>query len=227
MDSSELVQRSPEWAAARAGSLGASRIADMLAKTKSGWGASRANLMAALVAERLTGIPQGGYVNGPMQRGIEMEPEARDAYCFYTGNEVQEVGLFKHPTIPNTHASPDGVIGSDGLVEIKCPLTNTHIETLLGRAVPQKYVYQIQWQLACSGRQWGDFASYDPNMPEQLKLFVERVKRDEDLIATLETSVIEFLAEVDQKVSQVMALMRGSTPLTQALESSLESLHVN
>lgn len=221
METSQLVQGSPEWIAARVGSLGASRIADALAKIKSGWGASRTNLIAALVSERLTGIPQDGYVNGIMLRGLEVEPDARDAYSFYSGNDVEEIGLLPHPTIPHTHASPDGVVGKDGLIEIKCPLTATHIDTLLGKSVPQKYVLQIQWQLACSGRKWGDFVSYDPRMPEELKLFVRRVPRDEAKIKELETEVTTFLAEVDNKVQQLLALAGGKSPLEVVLERSI------
>ena len=222
-----MEQRSEEWFAARVGSLGASKIADALARTKSGWGATRANVMAALIAERLTGIPHDGYVNSIMLRGIEVEPEARSAYSFYNNCDVVEVGLVRHPVIVNSHASPDGLVGDDGLVEIKSPNTSTHIEALLGASVPQKYKYQMQWQMACTGRAWCDFVSFDPRMPEELKIHICRIDRDDALIATLESEVIEFLTEVDSKLAQLRALTSGKTPLTGALEGSLASMQVN
>lgn len=201
-----MEQHSPEWFAARLGKATASRIVDVVARIKSGWGASRANYMAQLVCERMTGTPQDGYVNGAMQRGLENEPEARVAYEFYSDNTVVEVGFIDHPTIPMSGASPDGHVGDDGSVEIKCPNTSTHIDTLLSGKVPEKYVVQMQWQMACSGRQWCDFVSYDPRMPEDLKLFVQRVRRNDEDIAALEQAVKDFLSEVDAKVHQLIAL---------------------
>jgi putative phage-type endonuclease len=195
----ELVQGSPEWRAARVGSLGASRVVDAITKTKTGWGASRKNLLADLVAERLTGQPADKFTNAAMQWGTETEPQARAAYCFYHGQEVRQVGLIRHPIIAGTHASPDGLVGDDGLIEIKCPNTATHIETLIskGASVDGKYFTQMQWQMACTGRQWCDFVSFDPRMPEQLRLFVMRVERNPERIAELHDLVSEFLAEVE------------------------------
>ena len=161
----EIVQRSPEWFAARLGSLGASEVYEAIARTKTGWGASRANVMARKIVERLTGMPQDTYVNAAMQDGIDTEPEARVAYEFLRNVEVVEIGLIRHPSIRDTHASPDGLIGEDGLLEIKCPQSAKHIETLLGQAIDGRYVTQMQWQMACSGRQWCDFVSYDPRHP--------------------------------------------------------------
>jgi putative phage-type endonuclease len=179
----------------------------MLAKIKSGWGATRANYLAELVAERLTGVPQNGYVNAVMQRGIETEPEACTAYEFYRDMAVDPVGFWQHPKIQLSGASPDGVIGSDGCVEIKCPNTATHIETLLGGSVPKKYIHQMQWQMACGNRKWCDFVSYDPRMPEDLKLFVRRIERDEKAIHELEGEILVFLQEVDYKVQQLKELI--------------------
>lgn len=201
-----MEQRSPEWFAARLGKATASRIVDVVARIKSGWGASRANYMAQLVCERMTGTPQDAYVNGAMQRGVETEPEARIAYEFYSDNTVDEIGFIDHPTIAMSGASPDGHVGDDGSVEIKCPNTSTHIDTLLSGKVPEKYVVQMQWQMACSGRQWCDFVSFDPRMPEDLKLFVERVRRNDEDIAALEVAVREFLVEVETKVQRLNAL---------------------
>lgn len=200
MTDAAIIQRSPEWFAARCGSLGASQLADALAKTKSGWGASRANLKAKLVVERLTGQQEEGFTNAAMQWGVDKEEEARIAYSFLTGRNVVEVGLYKHPTIIGSHASPDGLVDDDGCIEIKCPNSATHIETLKSNQVAHKYLLQMQWQMACADRQWCDFVSFDPRMPDHLMLYVQRVQRDDDMLATLESEVRAFLAEVDEDV---------------------------
>lgn len=204
----DLVQGSPEWLAARAGSLGASQIADAIAKTKTGWGASRANIKARLVAERLTGEPLDSFTNAAMQWGTDQEPNARIAYAFLEGHQVTECGLYLHPSIKGTHASPDGLVGDDGLVEIKCPNTATHIETLKGRVIPGKYQTQMLWQMACTGREWCDFVSFDPRMPEEMQLFVKRLERDDARIAELESLVADFLAEVDADVAELTETYR-------------------
>jgi putative phage-type endonuclease len=201
-----MIQGSDEWKAARCGKVTASRVADAIAKTKTGWGASRANYMAELIAERLTGVPAESYVNAAMQWGTDHEPDAADAYEFYTGIELATVALVDHPTIPNSAASPDRLVGTDGLVEIKCPNTATHIDTLLGQSIPSKYVTQMQWQMACTGRQWCDFVSFDPRMPEALRLFIKRLGRDDKLIESLEKDVTLFLAEVDTKLAALESL---------------------
>lgn len=206
MSDFDLIQGSDAWLEARVGSLGASRIAEAVARTKAGWGASRANLMAEMVAERLTGAPADRFTSAAMQWGTEKEPEARAAYEFLTDVDVALVGIVRHPSIEGTHASPDGLVGEDGLVEIKAPNTATHIETLLGQKVPEKYVTQMQWQMACTGRRWCDFASYDPRLPEAMRLFVKRVERDDALIATLEKDIAAFLAELEEKVASLRAL---------------------
>jgi putative phage-type endonuclease len=198
-------QRTAEWFAARLGKATASKIADVVAKTKSGPSASRANYAAQLVAERLTGTPTETFTNGAMQWGTDTEAEARDAYRQHTLNEVGECGFIDHPTIAMSGASPDGLIGDDGLLELKCPNTATHIATLLGKSVPAKYVHQMMWQMACSGRAWCDFASYDPRLPESMRLFVVRLHRDDALIAELEREVSAFLAEVGETVTQLRA----------------------
>lgn len=182
------------------GSLGASRLSDALAKTKSGWGASRANLMAELIAERLTGVAYDTYQNAAMLRGIETEPFARIAYEFYANVTVVLTEPIHHPKIKGSHASPDGLIGSDGLIEIKCPNTATHIETLLGGEIDKKYITQMQWQMAVTDRAWCDFVSFDPRMPEAMRLFVKRIERNDVTIAALEKDVKEFLSELDNKV---------------------------
>src|SRR6185369_15500125 len=186
------IQGSPEWFAERLGKVTASRVADVVARTKSGWGASRANYMAELVAERLTGTNAEGYTNAAMQWGVDHESDARLAYELMAGATVEPAGFVPHPSIAESGASPDGYVGA-GLIEIKCPNTATHIETLLGQSVPGKYVTQIQWQLACTGLDWCDFVSFDPRMPGSMSLFIKRVHRDDKLIASLERDVVDFL----------------------------------
>ncbi|WP_019170719.1 lambda exonuclease family protein [Pseudaminobacter salicylatoxidans] len=200
-----IEQRSPEWFAARCGLVTASKVADVIARTKTGWGASRANYMAQLAAERLTGVVAESFTNSAMQWGTDMEPQARSTYEFFTNSSVEEASFVVHPSIAETGASPDGYIGADGLIEIKCPNTATHIETLLSGTVAGKYVTQIQWQLACTGRAWCDFVSFDPRMPATMNLFIKRVQRDDAMVASLEKDVSEFLAELRDTVSQLRA----------------------
>ena len=190
---------------ARCGSLGASAIHEALAKTKSGWSASRANCIARLVVERITGEPVETYQNAAMLHGIETEPEARAAYSFRTGLDVVEIGLVRHPTIAGTHASPDGLVGEDGLVEIKCPQPAAHLATLLGEAIPEKYVLQAMWQMRCTERTFCDFVSYSPAFPESMRLFVHRFAFDAALVASIEKEVAAFLAEVDAKVEALQS----------------------
>lgn len=194
-----VEQGSDEWKALRLGKATASRMADICARTKTGWGASRANYAAQLVAERLTGNVAESYSNAAMEWGNATEGEARAVYSFFQGVTVETIDFVPHPTIEMSGASPDGYVGTDGLVEIKCPNTATHIDTLLGKSVPEKYILQMQWQMACTARQWCDFVSYDPRMPENLRLFVKRVNRDDVLILGLEDKVREFLSEVHAK----------------------------
>lgn len=202
-----MEQRSDEWFAARCGKATGSRIADIVAKTKSGYSASRANYMAQLVVERMTGKVAESFSNAAMDWGTEQEPYARAAYEAHSGVLVDEVGMVDHPTVEMSGASPDGLVGDDGLVEIKCPTTATHIETLMEKAAPKKYIDQMQWQMACTGRKWCDFVSFDPRMPQGLQLFVKRVERDDEYIAELESEVAAFLQEVSDKVEKLKSLM--------------------
>lgn len=198
-----MEQKSPEWFAARLGKATGSRIAEIVAKTKSGDSASRGNYMAQLVIERLTNKQEESYSNDFMDWGNLQEPFARAAYEAATNVLVDEVGMITHPRIEMSGASPDGLVGDDGLVEIKCPKTATHIETLLSKTVPGKYNIQMQWQMACTDRSWCDFVSFDPRMPDGLQMFLKRVHRDDALIKTLEDEVIKFLKEVDAKLEQL------------------------
>lgn len=220
-----MEQRTILWFTSRVGKLGASRVADAIAKTKTGWGASRANLLAELVAERLTGAPTESFTSAAMQWGTTTEEEARDAYSFRTGADVVEVGFIDHPNIPMTGASPDGLVGDAGLVEIKAPNTATHIDTLLSGSVPGKYITQMMWQMECTGRDWCDFVSYDPRLPESMRLFVRRIDRDDARLAELRALVIAFLAEVDGMVT-ALSHRYGPEPipdpsLKRALEQSV------
>jgi putative phage-type endonuclease len=201
----DCIQGEPEWHQARAGRVTASRISDMMAKTKSGWGASRGNYLAELVAERLTGTVAQSFTNQAMQWGTEKEPDARAAYQFYSDADVAQIGFVLHPTIDMTGCSPDGLVGESGMVEIKCPNTATHIDTLLAGTIPDKYVKQMQWQMRCCDRAWCDFVSFDPRLPDRMQLFVQRVARDDKLLAEIEHEVLQFLREVDAKVAALTA----------------------
>jgi len=202
-----MEQKSEEWFKARLGKVTASRVADVIAKTKTGYSASRENYMAQLVVERMTNTQAESFTNAAMQWGTDQEPFARAAYEVQQNVLVDETGLVDHPTIEMAGASPDGLVGEDGLVEIKCPNTATHIDTLLTQTVPGKYITQMQFQMACTGRQWCDFVSFDPRMPTKAQLFIKRVQRDEAFIKEMEQEITKFLAEVTAKVEQLNKLI--------------------
>jgi len=193
-------QRSAEWHQERLGNLTASRVADMLTRTKTGWGASRGNYLAELVLERLTGVPTEGFSSAAMQWGTDHEPDARAAYEYRTNATVELVGFVPHPVIPMSGASPDGLVGDNGLVEFKCPNSATHMETLTAGAVPEKYRLQMQWQMACTGRDWCDFVSFDPRFPEEMVMFITRVDRASAKITEIENEAVLFLNEVEAQV---------------------------
>lgn len=196
-----MEQRSEEWFKARLGKVTASRVADVLAKIKSGESASRRNYKIQLVSERLTGEKQETYINQAMQDGIDREFYARERYVQQHG-EVEEVGFIQHPTL-EAGASPDGLVGDDGLIEIKCPLGTTHTETLMTQEVPSKYMPQIQFQLLVTGRKWCDFVSFNPMFPEHLQLFVKRVDADPVYQKELEVEVGKFLDEVNDVINKL------------------------
>lgn len=202
----EIEQGTDEWFAARLGKVTASRVADVIAKTKSGYSASRDNYMAQLVCERLTNTKEAGFSSAAMTWGTETEPLARAAYEAATDVLVDEVGFINHPTIEAAGASPDGLVGQFGLLEIKCPNTNTHIDTLLSQQVPSKYNTQMHWQMICTGRHWCDFVSFDPRLPTELQLFIKRVNYDPVYGAMLEKEVIQFLADLDGKIKKLNEL---------------------
>jgi putative phage-type endonuclease len=206
-----IEQRTAEWFAQRCGHLTASRIADMMARTQKGWGASRANYAAQLIAERLTGVAESGFTSAAMQHGIDTEAAARAAYGFMQDVEVIEAPFVLHPRLAWSGASPDGFVGDDGLVEIKCPNTATHITTLRGGEIPDKYIKQMQWQMACTERDWCDFVSFDPRMPVEMQLHIQRVDRDNDLIAEIESAAIGFLDEIAATVAELETIYRKVT----------------
>jgi putative phage-type endonuclease len=205
--SEEIIQRSEAWFQQRVGKVTASRISDVVAKTKTGWGAIRHNYASQLIIERLTGEKAESYTNAEMQHGIDTEPQARAAYEFQTGFSVKEVGFIQHKTIELSGASPDGYVNEDGLTEIKCPNSATHIESLLGEPIDKKYMLQMQWQMACTGRKWCDFVSFDNRMPIELQLKIIHVTRDDAIISDLEKEVKVFLQEVSDKLEKLKGLI--------------------
>lgn len=196
-----MQQRSPEWYAARCGRVTASRVAHVMARTKTGYSTTRANYLAELICERITGTVavEDSYVNAAMQWGMDTEPQARMAYELAAGVDVAEIGFINHASIAMFGASPDGLIGDVGLVEIKCPNTATHIDTLLNGKIEGKYMTQMQSQMACTGRAWCDFVSFDPRMPADMQIWTLRVHRDDAAIAEIEKEVSAFLAELADK----------------------------
>ena len=204
-----MLQRSEEWFAERRGKVTASRVADVVARTKSGYAASRENYMAELIVEHLTGQSAVGYTNAAMEWGTTQEPCARAAYSARTGLLVEEVGFVSHPTIDGSGASPDGVV-LDGLVEIKCPNTSTHLDTLLSDrsvdSISDRHLTQMQWQMACTGAAWCDYVSFDPRLSEHLQLVVIRVPRNDGRIRQLEDEVTRFLAEMHNKLEKLEKL---------------------
>lgn len=174
-----------------------------MAKTKTGYAASRKNYLFELLCERLSGQREEKFISASMQRGIDLEPKARAVYEIETGEWVEEVGFIPHPTIAMSGASPDGLIRDDGLIEIKCPNTAAHIEFLQTQKPKQEYIYQMQWQMACTGRKWCDFVSYDDRLPENLVYCSVHIPRDDDFIQSLEQEVEKFLAELEQKITHI------------------------
>ena len=198
-----MIQRSEDWFAARCGRVTASRVADLMAKTKTGYSASRQNYMAQLICERLTGKPAESFNSAAMQRGTDKEPEARAVYMLESGEIVEECGLVIHPDMPDFGASPDGLIGVDGLMEIKCPNTWTHLETLKTGKPKSEYLTQMQAQMACTGRKWCDFISFDDRLPEDIAYFCTRIHRDELFIGSMLAEIAIFLSEMQSELDQI------------------------
>ena len=209
----KIEQGTPEWFAIRLGKVTASKISDVLATVKSGEAITRRNYRIQLVCERLTGIKEDTFTNHHMERGTLLEPVARALYESEYSTFVDEIGFVEHPTIAMSGASPDGIVqGDEGLIEIKCPTASNHLDVVLLGEPPKKYYPQMQWQLACMpDRQWVDFISYCPDVGDDLALFVKRVYRDDEYIASIETEVMGFLNEVDILMEQLKGIKNGNS----------------
>jgi putative phage-type endonuclease len=201
METHLIEQGTDAWKQLRRGKVTASRVADIISKTKTGYSTSRDKYMTQLLLERLTGTIAESYTNAAMEHGIEQEVFARAAYESKMGVLVDEIAFVNHPTIEQSGASPDGIVG-EGLVELKCPMSHTHLESILG-GLDDQYKVQVNWQMACTGAKWTDLCSFDPRFPAELQLVIKRFERDDAFIATLEKEVIKFLAELDDKLNKV------------------------
>lgn len=202
----EIKQGTDAWHQARLGKVTASKVADVMAKTKSGPSASRTNYMMELLCQRLTGAREEGYQNAAMQRGTDLEPIARIAYEAAEGVLVDQVGFVIHNSIPEFGASPDGLAGNDGLIEIKCPNTAQHVDFLRTGRPDGKYIWQMQAQMACTERDWCDFVSYDDRLPEALQYKRVRIMRDSAKIVEMETEIRAFLSELDALVIELRGM---------------------
>jgi len=190
-------QGSTEWLYERVGKATGSEFENIMAERKDKKEAApRYNYRMELVIERITGQPSDRYVSKYMEWGTLQEPAARMVYEARTGNIVMQPGFRNHHEIPMCGGSVDGTVGDDGIIEIKCPTTFNHIETIL-HGMPEEHIPQVQGYLWITGRAWADFISYDPRLPENLCMHIQRIPRDEKYIADLSAKVIVFLAEVD------------------------------
>ena len=198
-----LLQGTPEWLARRLGRVTSSRIADIVARTKTGYSTSRANYLAQLLSERLTGVVADSFTSPAMQWGLDHEAEARAGYEYRFDRDVDAIGFVEHPSISMSGASPDGLISDDGLIEIKCPNTATHIDTLLTGVIPSKYESQMLWQMSCTGRACCDYVSFDPRLPESMAFFVKRVERNDERLAEIEIEVRSFLGELEDTIERL------------------------
>lgn len=203
-------QGTDAWLVERCGCATASRAADVMARIKTGEAATRRKYRVQLLTERLTGNPVQGYVNAAMQWGTQTEPAGREAYEAECGELVEQVGFLKHPDLKWVGASPDGMVGRDGMLEIKCPESTTHLEWLDGHRVPPEHLPQIQFQMWVTGRAWVDFVSFDPRFPPHLQLFICRAPRDEAYIGGLQAEVIRFLREVETSYNALMGMTLAS-----------------
>lgn len=193
----DIEQGTPEWLALRRGKATGSRIVDVMATIKSGEAAGRRNYRVQLALERVTGLVAEGFSNKATDHGHEWEPVARAEYELRR-RPVDQVTFVDHDWIAMAGASPDGLVDDDGCIEVKCPNSSTHVETLFTRKIPRDYMFQMQWVMECANRKWCDFVSYDPRMPEALRLVIIRVERDEEMLTGIRAEVIKFLTEVDE-----------------------------
>jgi putative phage-type endonuclease len=199
-----VEQGTAEWHALRCGKVTASRVADIIRKTKSGTSATRERYMGELIAERLTGnVDTSGFKSADMERGNIVEADAASAFEFFRDVTLDRVAFVNHPTVGMSGASPDRLLGSSGLVEIKCPATHTHVATLLSEKIPADYLTQMHWQMACTEREFCEFVSFDPHLPAEMQMWTKRIERDDARIAELEVAVTEFIAELDDRIGRL------------------------
>lgn len=218
-------QQTQEWRDERAGKITASRIGDVMAKPRKGQPESigRINYRAQLVCEILTGkAVEEQFESWDMRRGTKLEPTARTEYEIRAGVIVDTAGFTPHPTIPIAGASPDGLVGTSGLIQIKCVKTAKHLEWLMDKVVPTEHKPQMQFEMACTGREWSDFVSYEPNLPEQHQLFVARLRRDEVEIAKIENEVRKLNSEIDEIIAKLS--VRLDEDLTPVLVESVRRI---
>ena len=202
IDSKELIQGSESWYKARMGKVTASKLSDLMRKTKYGESTYKTRLRMELAIERLTGKSASpNFMNQAMQDGVEREPDARKLFEAITGKDVALCGSFDHPDVVNTSASPDGLIrGEDAVLELKCPTHVTHAKNILSEKMPKNYEYQVQWQIACTESEYAYFASYHPDFPKELRLKWVKVLRDNIMILELEDAVRQFDIEVEELI---------------------------
>lgn len=221
----EHLQGTDEWRQDRLGKVTASRISEVIAKRKDGKpSAMRANYMAQLITERLTEVPTEHFVSAAMAWGTMKEPEARAAYAWDRDVDVVESGFVDHPGIAMTGCSPDGLVGDDGMVQFKCPESATHIDTLLTGRIDSEYLAQMQWEMASTNRAWSDFCSYDPRLPESMRLKIIRVERDEEFIVSTAKAVVAFLEELDAKLAALRSMYDPSATIQAAVAAGVNSI---
>jgi putative phage-type endonuclease len=199
----EVEQGTEAWYAQRTGKMTGSRAVDIVKGPKGSYTAARKNMIARLVCERMTGEREETYQSKEMQWGTDHEALARSVYEIVSDRDVQETGFINHPTIANFGGSPDGLVGDDGLTEIKCPGTATHLALLVGGNVKREYIYQMQAYMLITNRKWCDFISYDPRLPDSHCIYIKRIMRDEKMIAEIEAEAVKVLAEVDAMMEAI------------------------
>ena len=223
----DCEQNSAKWIWARTGRITASRIFDLMATLKRGGeAASRRDYRAELIAERLTGKTENRYVSKEMRYGSEQEPFARTAYEIRTENIVDQMGFVFHPRLDFSGASPDGLISDDGGVELKCPKTTTHLAYIAAGTVPKEYENQMLWNMACAEREWWDFVSFDPRLPEKLRLFIVRMPRDEARIAEMEREVMTLNHEINT-ICEQLGVVAHLAPIEAFTESEPSERDLN
>lgn len=206
-----MEQGSPEWHAVRCGKFTGSRFADLMATTRSGSAASRANLITTIALERITGAAEPTYENDAMRRGRELEPLARGAYEAHTGALVELVAFTVHPKHPFIGVSPDGLVDAKGLAEFKCPASSArHLAALRTNAHATEYRWQIQGQIWVEERDWCDAVSYHPMFPSWAQLAICRVERDDKAIAELEAACLAAEAEVQDIVNELQSMRKAA-----------------